>query len=145
MAYCGPSCAVPSLASNPSVGFGSGGAGGLGYGILPYNPAGLGLAESSGSLGTLAGINPSCVNQVPPSEVSIQPPSVVVTIPGPILSASCEPTVVGGNTPCAIGGSGIIGSDLYGNPLGGNLGLGPRRGALLGRRSLQEGRGNICL
>ncbi|ETE68721.1 Beta-keratin-related protein, partial [Ophiophagus hannah] len=145
MAYCGPACAVPSLASSPTVGFGSAGAGGLGYGILPYNPAASALAESSGSLGTLAGINPSCINQIPPAEVVLQPPSVLVTIPGPILSASCEPTAVGGNTPCAISGSGIVGSDLYGNLLSGNLGLGLRRGTLLGRKSLLGSRGNICL
>ncbi|KAG8146937.1 hypothetical protein E2320_014024, partial [Naja naja] len=122
----------------PTVGFGSAGAGGLGYGILPYNPAASALAESSGSLGTLAGINPSCINQIPPAEVVLQPPSVLVTIPGPILSASCEPTAVGGNTPCAISGSGIIGSRLYGNLLSGSLGLGLRGGPLLGRKSLLE-------
>ncbi|XP_070807573.1 beta-keratin-related protein-like [Pituophis catenifer annectens] len=145
MAYCGPACAVPSLASSPTIGFGSAGAGGLGYGILPYNPASSALAESSGSLGTLAGVNPSFINQIPASEVVLEPPSVLVSIPGPILSASSEPTAVGGHTPRAISGSGIIGSNLYGNPLSGNLGLGLRRGALLGSRSLLGGRGNICL
>ncbi|XP_013923792.1 PREDICTED: beta-keratin-related protein-like [Thamnophis sirtalis] len=145
MAYCGPSCAIPSLSSSPTVGFGSAGAGGLGYGILPYNAAASALAESSGSLGTLAGVIPSCINQIPPSEVVLQPPSCVVTIPGPILSASCEPTAVGGNAPCAISGSGIVGGNIYGNPLLGNLGLGPSRGTLLGRKSLLGSRGNICL
>ncbi|KAG8146939.1 hypothetical protein E2320_014028 [Naja naja] len=112
MAYCGPACAVPSCASTPAVGFGSAGARGLGWGLgygglgygLGYGYGGGALAETSGSLGTLAGVNPQPINQIPPSEVTIQPPSVVVTIPGPILSASCEPVAVGGNTPCAPGG-----------------------------------------
>ncbi|KAL7978037.1 hypothetical protein Chor_005024 [Crotalus horridus] len=60
-------------------------------------------------MGTLAGVIPIPINQVPPSEVTIQPSPVVVTIPGPILSASCEPIAVGGNTPCAPGGLGQIG------------------------------------
>ncbi|XP_013927538.1 PREDICTED: uncharacterized protein LOC106553537 [Thamnophis sirtalis] len=104
MALCGPSCALPSSASIPTVGFGSAGLGGLasrGLGLGPFP-----LAESSGSLGTLEGIIPSCINQIPPSEVTIQPPPVVVTIPGPILSASCEPVAVGGHNPCAPGGLG---------------------------------------
>ncbi|KAL7978015.1 hypothetical protein Chor_005002 [Crotalus horridus] len=120
MPYCGPSCAVPSCASAPVVGFGSAGSKGLGCGLgyaglgygyglgyghgLGYGYGAGALAETSGSLGTLAGVIPSCINQVPPSEVTIQPPAVVVTIPGPILSASCDPVTVGGNTPCAPGG-----------------------------------------
>ncbi|KAL7978017.1 hypothetical protein Chor_005004 [Crotalus horridus] len=124
MAFCGPSCAIPSSASIPSVGFGS-----AGLGALP--PRGLGLspfpsAESSGSLGTLAGVNPSCINQIPPSELTIQPPAVVVTIPGPILSASCAPVAVGGNTPCAPGGLGQIGAGYF----GGRLGRFGRRGSI---------------
>uniref|UniRef100_A0A8C6XS94 Uncharacterized protein n=1 Tax=Naja naja TaxID=35670 RepID=A0A8C6XS94_NAJNA len=91
------------------------------------------LAETSGSLGTLAGVNPQPINQIPPSEVTIQPPSVVVTIPGPILSASCEPVAVGGNTPCAPGGIGRLGAGY----LGGRLGrLGSRGGIIYGRSLL---------
>ncbi|XP_070622161.1 shematrin-like protein 2 [Erythrolamprus reginae] len=160
MAYCGPACAVPSCASAPSVGFGACGSkglgwgyGGLGYGLghglgyglgygrgLGYGYGAGALAESSRSLGTLAGVIPNCINQVPPSEVTIQPPAVVVTIPGPILSASCEPVAVGGNTPCApfggYGGFGRFGGGYYGGRLG-RLG---RRGSIcsLGRR------GSIC-
>ncbi|XP_039219373.1 uncharacterized protein LOC120317115 [Crotalus tigris] len=116
MAFCGPSCAIPSSASIPSIGFGS-----AGLGALP--PRGLGLspfpsAESSGSLGTLDGVIPSCINQIPPSEVTIQPPAVLISIPGPILSASCEPIAVGGNTPCAPGGFGRFGGGYYGGRLG---------------------------
>ncbi|KAK9391007.1 hypothetical protein NXF25_018337 [Crotalus adamanteus] len=129
MAFCGPSCAIPSSASIPSVGFGS-----AGLGALP--PRGLGLspfpsAESSGSLGTLDGVIPSCINQIPPSEVTIQPSAVVVTIPGPILSASCEPVAVGGNTPCAPSRQGL--------PL--SLGGQPRLGAGYG---FVGDRGSIC-
>ncbi|KAL7978032.1 hypothetical protein Chor_005019 [Crotalus horridus] len=126
MAYCGPACAVPSCASAPVVGFGSAGSkglgcglgyGGLGYG-LGYGYGAGALAETSGSLGTLAGVIPSCINQIPPSEIVIQPPAVVVTIPGPILSASCDPVAVGGNTPCAPGGFGRFGGGYYGGRLG---------------------------
>ncbi|KAK9390999.1 shematrin-like 2 [Crotalus adamanteus] len=140
MPYCGPSCAVPSCASAPVVGFGSAGSrslgcglgyGGLGYGLgyghgLGYGYGAGALAESSGSLGTLAGVIPSCINQIPASEVTIQPPAVVVTIPGPILSASCEPVAVGGNTPCAPGGVGGIGGGYF----GGRLGRFGRRGSI---------------
>uniref|UniRef100_A0A670Z3F7 Uncharacterized protein n=1 Tax=Pseudonaja textilis TaxID=8673 RepID=A0A670Z3F7_PSETE len=80
---------------------------------------------------TSPGANVSCINQTPPSEVMIQPPPpppVVVTIPGPILSASCDPVAVGGNTPCAAPGSGILGRIS-----------GLSRG-LLGGRTLQGGR-----
>ncbi|KAJ6651902.1 hypothetical protein lerEdw1_015946 [Lerista edwardsae] len=183
MVDCGQSCTVPSLASAPVVGFGSGGSGGLGYGYggigggyggLGFGGLGYGgygglgygygagaLAETSGNLGTLAGVIPSCVNQIPASEVVIQPPASVVTIPGPILSASCEPTRVGGNTPCAIGGSGIVGSGIGGGLYGGlgygGLGLGGlsyggwgygglglRRGGFFGRRGILGRRGSVC-
>ncbi|KAL7978030.1 hypothetical protein Chor_005017 [Crotalus horridus] len=130
MSYCGPSCAVPSCASAPVVGFGSAGSrclgyGGLGYG-LGYGYGASGLATSSGSLGTLTGVIPSCINQVPPSEVTIKPPAFVITIPGPILSASCDPVAVGGNTPCAPGGVGGIGGGYF----GGRLGRFGRRGSI---------------
>ncbi|XP_034291538.1 chorion class B protein L11-like [Pantherophis guttatus] len=151
MAYCGPSCAVPSCASAPVVGFGSAGSRGLGWGWgqgyglgyglgygrgLGYGYGAGALAESSRNLGTLAGVVPSCINQIPASEVTIQPPAVVVTLPGPILSASCEPVAVGGQTPCAPGGIGRFGAGYYGGRLG-HLG---RRGSIcsLGRR------GSIC-
>ncbi|XP_066466530.1 chorion class B protein B.L1-like [Tiliqua scincoides] len=152
MANCGPACTVPSCASTPVVGLGSGGYrglgwgygglgygglgwgygglgygglgyGGLGYGGLGYGYGSGGQVETSGNLGTLAGVIPQPINQIPPSEVVIQPPPSVVTIPGAILSASCEPVSVGGNTPCAVGGSGIVGSGLYGG-----LGYGYGRG-----------------
>ncbi|XP_060550290.1 chorion class A protein PC292-like [Pantherophis guttatus] len=145
MPYCGPSCAVPSCASAPVVGFGSAGTrglgcGGLGYGGFGYaglGSAGLGYGslglgygygagETSGSLGTLSGIIPRPINQIPASEVTIRPPAVVVTLPGPILSASCEPVAVGGQTPCAPGGLGRLG-DGY---LGGRLGRFSRRGSI---------------
>uniref|UniRef100_A0A8C6XRK5 Uncharacterized protein n=1 Tax=Naja naja TaxID=35670 RepID=A0A8C6XRK5_NAJNA len=92
------------------------------------------LAESSGSLGTLDGIIPSCINQIPPAEVVLQPPSCVVTIPGPILSASCEPVAVGGNTPCAPAGGFGQGLPLS---LGGSSRLGARYGFV-------GNRGSIC-
>ncbi|XP_070807092.1 chorion class A protein L11-like [Pituophis catenifer annectens] len=151
MAYCGPSCAVPSCASAPVVGFGSAGSKGLGWGLghgyglgyglgyghgLGYGYGAGALVESSRSLGTLAGVVPSCINQIPASEVTIQPPAVVVTLPGPILSASCEPVAVGGQTPCAPGGIGSFGAGYFGGRLG-RLG---HRGSIcsLGRR------GSIC-
>ncbi|XP_029139458.1 chorion class A protein L11-like [Protobothrops mucrosquamatus] len=111
------------------------GYGGLGYG-LGYGYGSGALVESSRSLGTLAGVIPSCINQIPASEVTIQPPAVVVTLPGPILSASCEPVAVGGNTPCAPGGFRRFGGGYY----GGRLGRFGRRGSIcsLGRR------GSIC-
>ncbi|KAJ6652048.1 hypothetical protein lerEdw1_015470 [Lerista edwardsae] len=133
MASCGPSCTIPSCASSPVVGFGSRGSGGLalgglglgglGYGGLGYGYGIGGVGETSSSLGTLEGVIPSCINQIPAAEVVIQPPACVVTIPGPILSASCEPTAVGGNTPCAVGGSGIAyrrglwSPSLFGGPI----------------------------
>ncbi|KAJ6652046.1 hypothetical protein lerEdw1_015468, partial [Lerista edwardsae] len=98
---------------------------GLGYGGLGLGYGIGGLPETSGHLGTLAGVIPSCVNQIPAAEIVIQPPSSMVTIPGHILSASCEPTAVGGNTPCAVGGSGIAyrrglwSPNLFGGYLGG--------------------------
>lgn len=145
MADCGPSCAVPSCASTPTVGFGSAGSFGCGYGGLGYGGwghgglgwgyggHGYGAVESSGSLGTLAGVRPSCINQIPPAEVVIQPPASVVTLPGPILSASCEPVYVGGNTPCAVDHWG------YG---GWGYGLG-RRGYLRNKGHLGR-RASIC-
>ncbi|XP_048375424.1 shematrin-like protein 2 [Sphaerodactylus townsendi] len=145
------------LAHGYGLGSGYGGLGlahgyGLGYG---YGPA---VAETSGSLGTLAGVAPSCINQIPPAEVVVQPPPSVVTIPGPILSATGEPVSVGGNTPCAVRlgtrGSrkqsfpmGWAGRPLcealyggLGSPLGGQEG----RGSLIGRRILPGRRGSIC-
>ncbi|KAJ6623922.1 hypothetical protein lerEdw1_014838, partial [Lerista edwardsae] len=183
MADCGPSCTVPSCASAPVVGFGSGGSGGLGYGYgglgaglgglgfgglgyggfggLGYGYGIGGLGETSAHLGTLAGVVPSCVNQIPASEVVLQPPACVVTIPGPILSATCEPVSVGGITPCAAGGSGIGGAGLLGAGIGGGLygglgygglgyggwgygGLGLRRGGLFGRKGILGRRGSVC-
>ncbi|XP_026575993.1 elastin-like [Pseudonaja textilis] len=141
MAFCGPSCAVPSCASAPAVGFGSAGSRGLGYGGLGYGGLGYGLgygygagalAESSGSLGTLAGVIPKPINQVPASEVTIQPPAVVITLPGAILSASCEPVAVGGYNPCAPGGIGGLGAGY----LGGRLGRLGRRGSICNPCSL---------
>ncbi|XP_066466535.1 chorion class A protein PC292-like [Tiliqua scincoides] len=149
MTSCGPACTVPSCASIPVVGLGSSGlglgSGGLRYGGLSYGGLGSGgigygsgaLAvgsTNSGQLGTLAGIIPQPINQIPSSEVVIQPPASIVTIPGAILSASCEPVSVGGNTPCAVGGSGVIAnrglwSGLLGSRFGGHLG----------------GRSNVCL
>ncbi|XP_032992152.1 claw keratin-like [Lacerta agilis] len=169
MVDCGPSCAVPSWASTPTVGFGS--AGGLGYGGLGYGLGGLGSgfggfgqgygglgygyggAERAANLGVLSGVVPSCINQIPPAEVVIQPPASVLTIPGPILSASCEPVAVGGNTPCAVGGSGLVGgygygSGLLGSNFGGFLGgsnFGLRRGELFGRKTLLGRRGSVCV
>nr|XP_034954763.1 claw keratin-like [Zootoca vivipara] len=161
MVDCGPSCAVPSCASTPTVGFGSAGGLGYGYGGLGYGYGGLGYgygglgygyggAERATNLGVLAGVAPSCVNQIPPAEVVIQPPVSVLTIPGPILSASCEPVSVGGNTPCAVGGSGIVGGYGYGGwgygdgLIGSSWGYGLRRGGLFGRRSLLGRRGSVC-
>nr|XP_056709918.1 feather keratin 4-like [Euleptes europaea] len=151
MSYCGPSFAVPSCASSPVVGFGSPGLsyGGSGFGcgapafavpsmasspVVGFGSAGLGYSSGvpSSSLGVLSGVNPSCINQIPPSEVVVQPPPIVVTLPGPILSATGEPVRVGGNTPCAVsyGRSVIAGG---GGALGGRLGS--RRGSLIcGRR-----------
>uniref|UniRef100_A0A670Z5J3 Keratin n=1 Tax=Pseudonaja textilis TaxID=8673 RepID=A0A670Z5J3_PSETE len=94
-----------------------------------------GGATTAASLGIAPGASVSCINQTPSSEIVIQPsppPPVVVTIPGPILSASCDPVAVGGNTPCAAPGSGILGRIS-----------GLSRG-LLGGRTLQGGRGNIA-
>ncbi|XP_060550252.1 feather keratin isoform X2 [Pantherophis guttatus] len=135
MAFCGPSCAVPSCASAPTVGFGSAGLGGLAPRSLGLSPSPFG--ESSSSLGTLEGIIPSCINQIPASEVTIQPPAVVVTIPGPILSASCDPVAVGGYNPCAPGG---FGQGLPTSLLGGGL-LGSRPGR---RYNFIGKRGSIC-
>nr|ABU98610.1 beta-keratin 22 [Gekko gecko] len=89
---CGPSCAIPSCTSRPTIGLGSCGMG-SGYGT------------SASSLGVVPGVSPACINQIPPSEVMIQPPPFVLTVPGPILAASCEPVSVGGYTPCASSGS----------------------------------------
>ncbi|XP_026575992.1 cuticle protein 64-like [Pseudonaja textilis] len=156
MAYCGPACAVPSCASAPVVGFGSGGSRGhgwgLGYGLghgygLGYGYGAGALAETSGRLGTLAGVIPSCINQIPASEVTIQPPSSVVTLPGPILSASCEPVAVGGHSPCAPGGlRGGWGYGGWGYGGWGYGGLGFKGyGGLLGKRYPWNRRGSICL
>lgn len=141
MAYCGPSYAIPSCASSPVVGFGSAGFGsgsGLGYGSLA--PTGV----PSASLGVLSGVEPSCINQIPPAEVVLQPPPVVMTIPGPILSATGEPVSVGGNTPCAVsyGSNVVVGGSLGGGALGGgSFGRGYFSG---GRSSLLGRRGSSC-
>ncbi|XP_054829451.1 shematrin-like protein 2 [Eublepharis macularius] len=173
----GPEFTVPSVASTPTVGFGSAGLGwgghGYGYGGLGCGYGGLGLgykglgfahglgyglgwgrgpavAETSGSLGTLAGVVPSCINQIPPAEVVIQPPPAVLTVPGPILSATGRPVKVGGNTPCAVSGSGVVGAGLYsgqGGLYGGwgwCPGYGPRRGSFIGKLPLVGRRGSIC-
>ncbi|XP_025031150.1 feather keratin-like [Python bivittatus] len=139
MAFCGPpcplppcpipSCAIPSCASCPSVGFGPGGLGGL-----ASRSFGLPSGQPASSLGTLEGVTPSCINQIPAAEVVIQPPPVIVTLPGPILSASCDPVAVGGNTPCAAGGYG------QGLPTG-LLGGGSRQGS---RYRFVGNRGSIC-
>ncbi|XP_048375150.1 claw keratin-like [Sphaerodactylus townsendi] len=135
------------LAHGYGLGSGYGGLGlahgyGLGYG---YGPA---VAQTSGSLGTLAGVVPSCINQIPPAEVVVQPPPTVLTIPGPILSATGEPVMVGGNAPCAISGTGVASAGFYGG-LGGLHGgwgsrLGLRRGSLVGKNILTGRRGSIC-
>nr|XP_034953518.1 elastin-like [Zootoca vivipara] len=159
MASCGPSCAVPSCASTPVVGFGSaglggiGGLGGLGLGdTYGYGSGALvGSGIPSASLGILSGVAPSCINQIPPAEVVIQPPACIVTIPGPILSASCEPVAVGGNAPCSPGGlgSGLLGAGSLGaGALGaGALGAGALRGSRFGvggRYGFVGDRGSIC-
>ncbi|KAK9391001.1 claw keratin-like [Crotalus adamanteus] len=156
MAFCPPSCVIPSCASVPQFGMGSAGASGGSFGgASPGGLAGLGLCGrglggglqegsmgglagghlgggvSSGELVTLAGINPQPINQISPAEVMIQPPPYVLTIPGAILSASFDPVTIGGNTPSAAPGSGIlrralaIGSRLLvgRNPQGGVGGL----------------------
>ncbi|XP_054829405.1 shematrin-like protein 2 [Eublepharis macularius] len=159
MAYCGPSYAVPSCASAPVVGFGSAGLGYGGFGSAGLGYSGLGLGSVYGHgplvgsgvpsvhLGTLSGVEPSCINQIPPAEVLIQPPACVVTIPGPILSATGEPVSVGGNTPCAvtyggpspIGIAGLGAGALGAGALGRRYGSGSRSSLLLGRR------GSACL
>ncbi|XP_066466536.1 uncharacterized protein [Tiliqua scincoides] len=163
MASCGPTCTIPSCASIPVVGLGSAGiranyGRGLGYGNLGSGYGGLGYGSgagalafggstSSGELGTLAGVIPQPINQIPPSEVVIQPPPSVVTIPGAILSASCEPVSVGGITPTAIGGSGIGGSGSgFSEGFGSfRFGAGRRRFEYFGRGSLLGRRGTTCL
>nr|ABU98604.1 beta-keratin 14 [Gekko gecko] len=134
-----PSFAVPSVASSPVIGFGSAG---LDQGFASGVP--------SASLGVLSGVNPSCINQIPPAEVLVQPPPIVMTLPGPILSATGQPVFVGGNTPCAVsyggsssglsGGSGLYGG--FGRGLsGGSFGaIGGRLGSYGGSR-----RGNLIL
>lgn len=166
MASCGPTCAIPSCSSIPVVGLGSASiranyGRGLGYGNLGSGYGGLGYGSgagalafgsstSSGELGTLEGVIPQPINQIPPSEVVIQPPAFIVTIPGPILSASCEPISVGGITPTAIGGSGIGGSGLLGSGFSegfgsSGFGAGWRRFEYLGRSSLLGRRGSVSL
>ncbi|XP_032991961.1 scale keratin-like [Lacerta agilis] len=157
MANCGPSCAVPSCASTPVVGFGSaglggfgglGGLGGLGLGnTYGYGSGALvGSGIPSASLGILSGVAPSCINQIPPAEVVIQPPACVVTIPGPILSASCEPVAVGGNAPCSPGGlgSGFLGAGSLGAGALGAGALGGSRFGLGSRYGYVGRRGSIC-
>nr|XP_056709503.1 feather keratin 4-like [Euleptes europaea] len=140
MANCGPpSYAIPSCASSPVIGFGSAhhGYGGLhtGFGSGPLVHAGV----PSASLGTLSGVEPSCINQIPPAEVLIQPPPSVVIMPGPILSATGQPVKVGGNTPCAVtyGGhpvrvGGRFRRGSFGQLGGGSLGQGGN--VIVGRR-----------
>ncbi|XP_008117324.1 claw keratin [Anolis carolinensis] len=173
MANCGPASAVPSCEATPTVAFGSGGARGLGRGLVSgygsnfgYGSglvSGYGLGgniESAANLGVLSGVNPSCINQIPSSEAVINPPPFVVTIPGPVLSATPEPLLVGGNTPCAVSGVGLsgLGDGSFGGLYGGLRGLdngyfggvygGINRGlnfGLLGVRSGFVGRrGSIC-
>nr|XP_003226382.1 PREDICTED: claw keratin [Anolis carolinensis]XP_016852281.1 PREDICTED: claw keratin [Anolis carolinensis] len=164
MANCGPSSAVPSCEAAPVVGFGSGGSRnfgrGFGYGIGYGIGSGIGFGsgigsgyglggniESAANLGILSGVQPSCINQLPPIEVVIKPAPVAVTVPGAIMSATPEPVEVGGYAPCAVGGVGIggsglgsglssgLGSGFYGGNLGGRLG---------GNYGLLRGRGNNC-
>ncbi|XP_060113214.1 shematrin-like protein 2 [Heteronotia binoei] len=159
--YWGPQFAVPSVASTRRVGFGSAGLGwgDLGLGCHGYDfghgydlgwAHGPAIAETSGSLGTLEGVNPSCINQIPPAEVTVQPPATVLTLPGPILSATGEPVAVGGNTPCAISGTGVAGLGFYRGHGGlyGGLGWGSRfslkQGGFLGSNSLQGHHASIC-
>uniref|UniRef100_H9GSZ5 Keratin n=2 Tax=Anolis carolinensis TaxID=28377 RepID=H9GSZ5_ANOCA len=97
--FCGnpcyrPTCTIPSCSSAP---------------VIPLGGCYGGSAAPASSLGIVPGVNPSCINQLPPSEVVIQPSPTIVTIPGPILSASCEPLAVGGYTPCASGSGGYLG------------------------------------
>ncbi|XP_063173244.1 feather keratin-like [Candoia aspera] len=127
MACCPPSCAIPSCASCPVIGLGPPGCGSSGYRGFGqgYGYGSSGLAEYSSNLGTLAGIRPSCINQIPSSEVVIQPPATVITVPGPIMSASCDPICVGGYTPCATEGYG-----RYGGYRGGRQGRLGRRGSI---------------
>ncbi|XP_032991960.1 shematrin-like protein 2 [Lacerta agilis] len=169
MVYCGPSCTIPSFASRPVVGFGSGYGLGCGYGGYSgyggyggygsyggyggYGGYGYG-AEHAANLGILPGVQQSCISQLPQSEIVLQPPPINVTIPGAVLSASCEPIAVGGNTACAVGsygygGLGGYGLGGYGYGLGGygyglgRYGQGYGRGLYgygsLGRRSLLSG------
>lgn len=149
-AFCSPQFAVPFIAATPSIGFGSSGLGYGGFGHaygsfgLGYHGADYGLgwahapavAETSGSLGTLEGIQPSCINQIPSAEIVVQAPPVVMTIPGPILSATGKPVMVGGITPCAISGTGVAGIGLS------KFGLGSR--GLLGSKTLLGHRASIC-
>ncbi|KAJ7307270.1 hypothetical protein JRQ81_009269 [Phrynocephalus forsythii] len=118
--YCGPSNAVPSCSAIPSVGFGSSHFGsGFGLGGSGFGSLGSGGSVSATSLGVLQGVQPQCINQLPPNEVVIQPPPVAVTVPGAIMSATPVPVQVGGVAPCAISGSGsTLGFGLN------NLGLG---------------------
>ncbi|XP_042299852.1 feather keratin 2-like [Sceloporus undulatus] len=148
MPGCGPVCAIPSCASETTVGFGSRGLGGYGnqvyggFGYGGFGGLGFGGSELASNLGVLNGIIPSCINQVPSSEVLIQPAPVVVTIPGAILSATCEPVAVGGNAPCAVSGIGLaggLGHRGFGYGIG-NRGFGLSRHGYLGYGR----RGSIC-
>ncbi|KAH0617465.1 hypothetical protein JD844_015736 [Phrynosoma platyrhinos] len=111
---------------------------------IEYGGLGFGSSESARNLGILAGVRPSCINQVPPSQLVIQPPAVVLTIPGPILSASCEPVAVGGNAPCAVGGVGIAGGFGHSGFGFGNQGFLGRKGGYLGINSSICCRGCYC-
>ncbi|KAJ7307271.1 hypothetical protein JRQ81_009270 [Phrynocephalus forsythii] len=144
--YCGPSNAVPSCSAIPSVGFGSSHFGsGFGLGGSGFGSLGSGGSVSATSLGVLQGVQPQCINQLPPNEVVIQPPPLVVTVPGAIMSATPVPVQVGGVAPCAASGSGSIfglGGIGFNNLGSGSLGLGFRG---LGSRGLLGSHGNLVL
>ncbi|XP_008117322.2 beta-keratin-related protein-like [Anolis carolinensis] len=158
MANCGPSSAVPSFEATPTVAFGSGGSrgfdralgygygSGFGYGSGLRSGYGYGLGgniESAANLGVLAGVIPSCINQLPPIEVVIKPAPVSLTVPGAIISATPEPVAVGGYAPCAVSGVGLGGFGGFGSGYNGGL-YGGRVSGLLGSSAGFLGRGSIC-
>uniref|UniRef100_H9GCT6 Keratin n=1 Tax=Anolis carolinensis TaxID=28377 RepID=H9GCT6_ANOCA len=102
---CPPSCTIPSCSSMPM--YGLGGTGGT---------SGGGRSVSTRELGTVAGVTPQSVSQLPSSEVVIQPAPFIMVVPGPILSSSCEPIYVGGATSPGGGGfGGRLGSSSMGS------------------------------
>nr|XP_060642905.1 shematrin-like protein 2 [Anolis sagrei ordinatus] len=153
MSYYQPSCVAPSYDSTPLFGFGSSGCrvnglgngslgyGGFGYGGLGYGGYGNGSGSvtSSADLGTLSGVTPNPINQLPTSECVINLSPVVVTIPGAILSSTCEPLLVDGNTPSAVGGYGLSGGPGS-SSFSGRIGS----GYLGGRKGFPGQYGNIC-